>query len=73
MKMFKSSKSNQLLPRYVFLQIKSIHQPHDHQGSLYKAWINNYIHNKVWSEITYPFPNLNGAIEIYEWMSNLIS
>ena len=25
------------------------------------AWMSNYIHNKVWDEITYPFPNLNDA------------
>ena len=23
--------------------------------------LNNYIHFKVWNEITYPFPNFNGA------------
>ena len=56
-----------MFKRYVFLKKKkSIHQPHDHQGSLYKAWINNYTHKKVWNEITYPFPNFNGeAIEMY--------
>ena len=25
------------------------------------AWISNYIHYKVWNEITYPFPNFNGC------------
>ena len=25
------------------------------------AWISNYIHNKVWDEITYLLPNFNGA------------
>ena len=25
------------------------------------TWISNYIHNKVWDEITYPLPNFNGA------------
>ena len=25
------------------------------------AWISNYIHYKVWDEITYPFLNFNGA------------
>ena len=24
--------------------------------------ISNYIHNKVWGEISYPFPNFNGAL-----------
>ena len=37
------------------------------------AWISNYIHCKVWGEITYPFPNFNGStIEVWEWMSNFI-
>ena len=36
-------------------------------------WISNYIHYKVWSEFTYPFPNFNSAInEVWEWKSNLI-
>ena len=25
------------------------------------AWISNYIHLKVWDEMTYPFPNFNGS------------
>ena len=33
------------------------------------AWINNYIHPKVWDEITYLFPNLNGAaVKVWEWI-----
>ena len=28
---------------------------------LIPAWIHNYIHYKVWHEITYPFLNFNGA------------
>ena len=28
---------------------------------LIPAWISNYIHYKVWGEITYPFLNFNGA------------
>ena len=29
--------------------------------------------NKVWDEITYPFPNFNSAvIEVWEWISNFI-
>ena len=50
------------------------------RGSLYKhgltlipVWISNYIHHKVWDEITYPFPNFNGAaVEVWEWLSNFI-
>ena len=33
-----------------------------HGWTLIPAWISNYIHYKVWYEITYPFPNFNGAI-----------
>ena len=32
-----------------------------HGSTLIPAWINNYIHYKVWDEITYPFLNFNGA------------
>ena len=32
-----------------------------HDLTLIPAWISNYIHNKLWEEITYPFLNLNGA------------
>ena len=37
------------------------------------AWISNYIHYKVWDEITYPFPNFNSCtVEVWEWISNFI-
>ena len=37
------------------------------------AWISNYIHHKVWDEITYPFLNFNGAtVEVQVWISNFI-
>ena len=37
------------------------------------AWKTDYILYKVGDEITYPFPNFNGAtIEIWEWMGNFI-
>ena len=29
--------------------------------TLIPAWISNYIHYKLWGEITYPFLNFNGA------------
>ena len=29
--------------------------------SLVTTWVSDYIHYKAWSEITYPFPNFNGA------------
>ena len=36
-------------------------------------WISNHMISKVWGEITYPFPNFNGAtVEVWEWISNLI-
>ena len=29
--------------------------------------------NKMWDEITYPFPNFNiEAVEVWEWISNSI-
>ena len=37
------------------------------------AWIHNYNRCKVWDEITYPFPNFNGAtVEVWDWISNFI-
>ena len=48
-------------------------------GVLLLSWINfnanmdDYIHYKVWDEITYPFPNFNGcAVEVWERISNFI-
>ena len=32
-----------------------------HGLTLIPAWISNYIHCKVWDEITYPFLNFNGC------------
>ena len=35
------------------------------------VWISDYIHHKVWDEITYPFPNFNGAtVVIWGWIRN---
>ena len=37
------------------------------------AWISNYIHYKVWGEITYPFPNSSGlTFEVRVWINNII-
>ena len=37
--------------------------------ALISAWISNHIPNKLWNEITYPFPNFNGAtVEVCEWI-----
>ena len=41
--------------------------------TLISSRMSNYIHYKVWDEITYPFPNFNGAvIEVCSWLSNFI-
>ena len=35
--------------------------------------MNNYIQYKVWDEITYRFPNFNGAnVKVWEWINNSI-
>ena len=47
---------------------------HWHGLTLILASIINYIHNKVWDENTYPFPNFNGdTFEVWEWIDNVIS
>ena len=43
-------------------------------ASRLKGMISNYIHYRVCDEITYLFPDLNGAaIEVWEWISNFIT
>ena len=38
------------------------------------AWVSYHMPSKMWDEITYPFPNFNGATtEAWEWISNFIS
>ena len=40
--------------------------------TLIPAWISNHIPNKVWDEITYSSPNLNGCtVEVWWWICNL--
>ena len=40
---------------------------------LIPAWVSDYIHYKVRVEVTYSFPNLNGAIvEVWEYMNYFI-
>ena len=49
-------------------------------GPLLLTWINispsvdsNHMPSKVWDEITYPYPNLNGhAVKFWEWISSFI-
>ena len=43
------------------------------------TWLNfnpsldQYMPNKVWDKISYPFPNFNGStVEVWEWISNFI-
>ena len=37
------------------------------------TWITNHMPGKVWDELTYPFPNFNGAtVEVWEWIGNFI-
>ena len=44
-----------------------------HELSLIPAWISNHMPCKVWDEITYRFPNFNGAtVEVWERISNFI-
>ena len=41
--------------------------------TLLPAWINGFTHHKVWNEVPYSFPNLNGAaVQAWKWMSNFI-
>ena len=48
--------------------------PFYHHGlTLIPAWINNHMPRKMWAEITYPFPNLNGCtVEFWELTTNFI-
>ena len=44
-----------------------------HVLDLIPAWISNCTQYIMWGEITYPFPNFNGAtVEVWEWISNFI-
>ena len=41
--------------------------------TLIPAWLSNHMPRNVWDEITYQFPNFNGAtIDVWEWISNFI-
>ena len=42
-------------------------------GPFYSIWVSNYIHYKMWDEITYIFPNYNGlTVEVWEWIRDFI-
>ena len=39
--------------------------------TLIPTWVSNYIHYKVYDDITYSFPNFTGAaVNIWEWLIN---
>ena len=46
--------------RYGRLNIDYTYEP---WLTLIPAWKSNYFYYKVWDEIAYPFPNLNGVYE----------
>ena len=52
----------------------SISSPfYEHICTSIPAWMNNYIHFKVWDETFNPFPNINGCtVEDWEWISSFI-
>ena len=38
------------------------------------AWTSDHMPNKMWDEITFPFPNFNGAnVEVWGWIRNFIT
>ena len=40
---------------------------------LMSSWISNHIHYEMWDEVTYPYPNSNGATtKVGELVSNFI-
>ena len=40
---------------------------------IYKLQPLHYVHDKVYDDITYPFPNFNGCtVEVWEWIINFI-
>ena len=41
-----------------------------HVSSLKPAGISNHMPSKLWDEITYPSPNFNGAVKVWEWKNN---
>ena len=44
-----------------------------HGLTLTLSLISDYIHYKMWSEFTYPFPNFIGCgVKVWEWISNFI-
>ena len=53
---------NSVKARLVYIRAPNLVIPRtDVMGPLSLTWTSNYIHYKVWDEITDPFPNFNGA------------
>ena len=43
------------------------------ESTIIISWMSNYIHYKVWDEVTYSFPNFSGAaVEVWDWKRNFI-
>ena len=65
-----------LLENFALRFIDEVHLlPSSFLPQFYVLWhrISYYNHYKVWNEITYLFPNFDGAtVGIYEWISNFI-
>ena len=61
------------IPLPVTVSIKLSWGPFYYGVTLIMVWISNHMYSNVWAEITYPFPNFNGAAgEYWEWTSKLI-
>ena len=73
MKLFSVFQLNYVLDDSVHWKPRVIIKPGVTGGTI-SVWISNYIHHKVWDEITHPFLNFNSAsIDIRDWLSNFIS
>ena len=62
-----------LLVSSCFMNVAFIFTSKSLCGLTISTWISNHMPSKVWGEITYPFPNLNGfTVEVWECRSNFI-
>ena len=44
------------------LMNRAVVASHQEHLLLIPPWISNHMPNKMWDEITYPFPNFNGCV-----------
>ena len=69
------------IPKQIFAVVLFLTALFSLLGPLLLTWTNfdlrrtlissNYIHYKVWDEITYPFSNFNtSTVEVWEWIRN---